>query len=108
MKLNRRLNITERYDSRVLSKEDIIRTIQELVAIRNGNGTIDGIDNLANRRVRRVGEMVENQFRVGLDRTKRSVVDRFGYPDSEGYAPQGVFNAKPVVAALHEFLAQGK
>ena len=108
MKFNKRLNITERHDSRVLDKEDIIKTIQELVNIRNGHGSVDDIDNLANRRVRRVGEMVENQFRSGLERTKRSVLDRFGYPDSEGYSPQEVFNAKPVVAALHEFFGSSQ
>ncbi len=108
MKFNKRLNIEQRFDSRVLSKEDIISTIQELVNIRNGNGVVDDIDNLANRRVRRVGEMVENQFRSGLERTKRSVLDRFGYPDSEGYSPQEVFNAKPVVAALHEFFGSSQ
>ena len=108
MKFNKRLGIEDRFDARVLSKDDIIRTIQELVNIRNGNGNVDDIDNLANRRVRRVGEMVENQFRSGLERTKRSVLDRFGYPDSEGYSPQEVFNAKPVVAALHEFFGSSQ
>ena len=108
MKFNKRLNIEDRYDSRVLTKDDIIATIQELVNIRNGKGVVDDIDNLANRRVRRVGEMVENQFRSGLERTKRSVLDRFGYPDSESYSPQEVFNAKPVVAALHEFFGSSQ
>ena len=108
MKFNRRLCIKDDEQRLVLSKEDIIKVIQTLVDIRNGIGMVDDIDNLANRRVRCVGEMVENQFRAGLERTKRAVLDRFSYPDAESFAPQEVFNAKPVVAALHEFFGSSQ
>ncbi|MEC8063268.1 MAG: DNA-directed RNA polymerase subunit beta, partial [Pseudomonadota bacterium] len=108
MKFNRRLGISDDHDSLVLNREDIIKVIQTLVDIRNGIGMVDDIDNLANRRVRCVGEMVENQFRAGLERTKRAVLDRFSYPDAESFAPQEVFNAKPVVAALHEFFGSSQ
>ena len=108
MKFNRRLGLSDDNQSMVLSKDDIIGVIKTLVDIKNGVGTVDDIDNLANRRVRCVGEMVENQFRAGLERTKRAVLDRFSYPDAEGFAPQEVFNAKPVVAALHEFFGSSQ
>ena len=108
MKFNKRLSITDADDCFVLRPEDIIEMIKELVNIRNGNGSVDDIDSLANRRVRRVGEMVENQFRAGLERTKRAVLDRFGYPDADSFSPQEVFNAKPVVAALHEFFGSSQ
>ena len=108
MKFNRRLSLSDDNESMVLSKSDIISVIKTLVDIKNGVGMVDDIDNLANRRVRCVGEMVENQFRAGLERTKRAVLDRFSYPDAEGFAPQEVFNAKTVVAALHEFFGSSQ
>jgi hypothetical protein len=73
MKFNRRLNIPGDVGAGTLSKEDIIAVLNELIAIRNGNGVVDDIDHLGNRRVRSVGEMIENQFRVGLVRVERAV-----------------------------------
>jgi len=81
-----------------LTKEDIIAVLKELIAIRNGNGTVDDIDHLGNRRVRSVGEMIENQFRVGLVRVERAVKERLTLADSEGLMPQEIINAKPVSA----------
>ena len=108
MKFNRRLKVNSDEGSSVLSKDDIVLVIQELVNIRNGLGRIDDIDNLGNRRVRRVGEMVENQFRAGLERAKRSVIDRFTYLDTEQQMPQDVINPKPVSSMLKEFFGSSQ
>ena len=92
MKFNKRLGRDTNSDDMTLTKDDIISVLKELVNIRNGTGAIDDIDSLSNRRIRRVGEMVENQFRAGLERTKRAVLDRFGYPDADTFSPQDIFN----------------
>ena len=76
MKFNRRLGRSEVTGPGVLTKEDIIDVLRELIKIRNGHGTVDDIDHLGNRRVRSVGEMVENQFRLGLVRVERAVTER--------------------------------
>lgn len=103
MKFNRRIGREEIEGSGVLSKEDIIDVLKTLVAIRNGKGTVDDIDHLGNRRVRCVGEMAENQFRVGLVRVERAVKERLSMAESEGLMPQDLINAKPVAAAIKEF-----
>jgi DNA-directed RNA polymerase subunit beta len=74
-----------------------------LIELRNGNGTVDDIDHLGNRRIRCVGEMAENQFRVGLVRVERAVKERLTLAESEGLMPQELINAKPVSAAVKEF-----
>ena len=74
-----------------------------MVGIRNGFGSVDDIDHLGNRRIRSVGEMAENQFRVGLVRVERAVKERLSMADSEGLMPQDMINAKPVAAAIKEF-----
>ena len=96
MKFNRRLGREEITGTGTLTKEDIIDVLKELIKIRNGNGTVDDIDHLGNRRVRSVGEMIENQFRVGLVRVERAVKERLTLADSEGLMPQEIINAKPV------------
>jgi DNA-directed RNA polymerase subunit beta len=108
MKFNRRLGREETEGSGTLSKEDIIDVLKELISIRNGNGTVDDIDHLGNRRVRSVGEMIENQFRVGLVRVERAVRERLTLADSEGYMPQEIINAKPVSAAVKEFFGSSQ
>ncbi len=108
MKFNRRLGREEIEGSGTLSKEDIIDVLKELISIRNGNGTVDDIDHLGNRRVRSVGEMIENQFRVGLVRVERAVRERLTLADSEGYMPQEIINAKPVSAAVKEFFGSSQ
>ena len=108
MKFNRRLGREETTGSGTLTKEDIIAVLKELIAIRNGNGTVDDIDHLGNRRVRSVGEMIENQFRVGLVRVERAVKERLTLADSEGLMPQEIINAKPVSAAVKEFFGSSQ
>jgi len=108
MKFNRRLGISGDVGAGILSKEDIIAVLHELIAIRNGNGIVDDIDHLGNRRVRSVGEMIENQFRVGLVRVERAVRERLTLADSEGLMPQEIINAKPVSAAVKEFFGSSQ
>ncbi|NOQ15646.1 MAG: DNA-directed RNA polymerase subunit beta [Methyloprofundus sp.] len=108
MKFNRRLGIDDNVGGGTLSKEDIIGVLKELINIRNGNGTVDDIDHLGNRRVRSVGEMIENQFRVGLVRVERAVKERLTLADSEGHMPQEIINAKPVSAAVKEFFGSSQ
>src|SRR5690606_22851999 len=108
MKLNRRIGRTEIEGPGVLSKEDIVDVLKTLVDIRNGKGMVDDIDHLGNRRVRCVGEMAENQFRVGLVRVERAVNERLAMAGSEGLMPQGLINAKPVAAALKEFFGSSE
>ena len=87
---------------------DIIDVLKTLVDIRNGNGVVDDIDHLGNRRVRCVGEMAENQFRVGLVRVERAVKERLTLAESEGLMPQEMINAKPVSAAIKEFFGSSQ
>ena len=87
---------------------DIISVMQKLIAIRNGKGSVDDIDHLGNRRIRSVGEMAENQFRVGLVRVERAVKERLGVAESEGLMPQDLVNAKPVAAAMKEFFGSSQ
>ncbi len=108
MKFNRRLGKDEIIGEGVLNREDIIEVLKELINIRNGRGVVDDIDHLGNRRVRSVGEMVENQFRVGLVRVQRAVKERLSLPDSESLMPQEVINAKPVAAAIKEFFGSSQ
>ncbi|OOZ38910.1 DNA-directed RNA polymerase subunit beta [Solemya pervernicosa gill symbiont] len=108
MKFNRRLRRDEDTGSGELSKEDIIEVIKELIDIRNGNGTVDDIDHLGNRRIRSVGEMAENVFRVGLVRVERAVKERLSLAETEGLMPQELINAKPVAAAIKEFFGSSQ
>ncbi|MEQ1622639.1 MAG: DNA-directed RNA polymerase subunit beta [Methylococcales bacterium] len=108
MKFNRRLGRQEIVGTGTLAKEDIIDVLKELISIRNGNGNVDDIDHLGNRRVRSVGEMIENQFRVGLVRVERAVKERLTLADSEGLMPQEIINAKPVSAAVKEFFGSSQ
>ncbi len=108
MKFNRRLGRVETEGSPVLSTEDIVDVLKTLVAIRNGFGVVDDIDHLGNRRIRSVGEMAENQFRVGLVRVERAVKERLSMADSEGLMPQDMINAKPVAAAIKEFFGSSQ
>jgi DNA-directed RNA polymerase subunit beta len=108
MKFNRRLGRTDFTGSGTLSREDIVDVIRTLVSVRDGKGEIDDIDHLGNRRVRSVGEMVENQFRIGLVRVERTVQERLGIADSENLMPQDLLNAKPVAAAIKEFFGSSQ
>lgn len=108
MKFNRRLGRPEVTGSGVLTREDIIDVLRELIKIRNGHGTVDDIDHLGNRRVRSVGEMVENQFRLGLVRVERAVKERLSLADAENLMPQEIINAKPVAASIKEFFGSSQ
>jgi len=108
MKFNRRLGREAIIGAGVLNAQDIIEVLRTLIAIRNGKGTVDDIDHLGNRRVRSVGEMAENQFRVGLIRVERAVKERLSLAESEGLMPQDMINAKPVAAAIKEFFGSSQ
>ncbi|MFK8050323.1 MAG: DNA-directed RNA polymerase subunit beta [Halioglobus sp.] len=108
MKFNRRLGREETVGSGILDREDIVDVVKTLVAIRNGRGVVDDIDHLGNRRVRSVGEMAENQFRVGVVRVERAVKERLSMAESEGLMPQDLINAKPVAAAVKEFFGSSQ
>ncbi|OOZ13679.1 DNA-directed RNA polymerase subunit beta [Solemya velum gill symbiont] len=108
MKFNRRLGREESEGSGVLSNEDIVEVLKTLIDIRNGNGMVDDIDHLGNRRIRSVGEMAENQFRVGLVRVERAVKERLSLAESEGLMPQEMINSKPVSAAIKEFFGSSQ
>ncbi|MDP1573741.1 MAG: DNA-directed RNA polymerase subunit beta [Coxiellaceae bacterium] len=108
MKFNRRVGRSDLTGSGVLSKEDIVDVLKVLVSIRDGQGEVDDIDHLGNRRVRSVGEMTENQFRIGLVRVERAVKDRLSLTDIDTLMPQDLVNAKPVSAAVKEFFGSSQ
>jgi len=108
MKFNRRVGRKEITGANVLSKDDILDVLKVLIAIRNGDGTVDDIDHLGNRRVRSVGEMAENAFRVGLVRVERAVKERLNIAETEPLMPQEMINAKPVAAAVKEFFGSSQ
>ena len=108
MKFNRRVSRQEITGEGVLDQSDILSVLKVLIDIRNGNGTVDDIDHLGNRRVRSVGEMAENVFRIGLVRVERAVRERLSVAESEGLAPQDLINAKPVAAAVKEFFGSSQ
>ncbi len=108
MKFNRRLGREEIEGQGTLSTEDIVDAMKVLIDIRNGNGSVDDIDHLGNRRIRSVGEMAENAFRTGIVRVERAVRDRLGLVESEGLMPQDIINAKPVAAAVKEFFGSSQ
>jgi DNA-directed RNA polymerase subunit beta len=108
MKFNRRVRREDGVGGGVLSREDIIDVLKVLIDIRNGNGGVDDIDHLGNRRVRSVGEMAENAFRVGLVRVERAVKERLTIAETEPLMPQEMINAKPVAAAVKEFFGSSQ
>ncbi|WP_067208003.1 DNA-directed RNA polymerase subunit beta [Marinomonas aquimarina] len=108
MKFNRRLGRDEDEGLGILDNDDIIAVLKTLLDIRNGNGMVDDIDHLGNRRIRSVGEMAENQFRVGLVRVERAVKERLSMAEADGLMPQDLLNAKPVAAAIKEFFGSSQ
>ncbi len=108
MKFNRRVGRKEIEGPGVLDREDILAVLKVLIDIRNGNGNVDDIDHLGNRRVRSVGEMAENVFRVGVVRVERAVRERLSVAESEDLSPQELINAKPVAAAIKEFFGSSQ
>jgi len=108
MKFNRRVGRDEITGEGVLSKGDIVDVLGVLIDIKNGNGSVDDIDHLGNRRIRSVGEMAENQFRIGLVRVERAVKERLSLAETEGLMPQELINAKPVSAVVKEFFGSSQ
>ena len=108
MKFNRRVGRDTDEGPGVLSPEDILDVLKVLINLRNGHGRTDDIDHLGNRRIRSVGEMAENQFRLGLVRVERAVKERLTVAESEGLMPQELINAKPVAAAVKEFFGSSQ
>ena len=109
MKFNRRLKLDSDKDNpNILDKEDIIEVMKGIVNIRDGHDIVDDIDHLGNRRVRSVGEMTANQFRVGLIRVERAVRERLSMAEADELGPQDLINAKPVTAAIKEFFGSSQ
>lgn len=108
VKLNMRLGLDAPDTVTTLRREDIIAVVQELVNLKDGKGEIDDIDNLANRRVRSVGELLENQYRIGLLRMERAVKERMSSVDVSTVMPNDLINAKPAVAAVREFFGSSQ
>ena len=108
VKMNMRLDLDAPDTMRVLRKDDIIAVIRTLVDLRDGKGEIDDIDHLGNRRVRSVGELMENQYRVGLLRMERAIKERMSSVDIDTVMPQDLINAKPAAAAVREFFGSSQ
>jgi DNA-directed RNA polymerase subunit beta len=108
VKLNMRLELDAADDQTTLRNEDILAVVKELVNLKDGKGDIDDIDNLGNRRVRSVGELLENQYRVGLLRMERAVKERMSSVDVSTVMPNDLINAKPAVAAVREFFGSSQ
>jgi len=108
VKMNMRLDLDAPDTVRTLRKEDILAVIKNLVGLRDGKGEIDDIDHLGNRRVRSVGELMENQYRVGLLRMERAIKERMSSVDIDTVMPQDLINAKPAAAAVREFFGSSQ
>ena len=108
VKMNMRLGLECDDQHRTLRKEDVLKTVKILIELKDGRGTIDDIDNLGNRRVRSVGELMENQYRVGLLRMERAIRERMGSVDIDTVMPHDLINAKPAAAAVREFFGSSQ
>jgi DNA-directed RNA polymerase subunit beta len=108
VKLNMRLGLECEDTVTTLRKEDILAVVKELVKLKDGKGEVDDVDNLGNRRVRSVGELLENQYRVGLLRMERAVKERMSSVDVSTVMPNDLINAKPAVAAVREFFGSSQ
>ena len=108
VKMNMRLGLDAPDTYRVLRKQDILRTVKTMIELKDGRGQIDDIDNLGNRRVRSVGELMENQYRVGLLRMERAIRERMGSVDIDTVMPHDLINAKPAAAAVREFFGSSQ
>ena len=108
VKMNMRLNLDCEDTVGVLRREDILETLKTLISLKNGQGEIDDIDHLGNRRVRSVGELMENQYRIGLLRMERAIRERMSSVDIDTVMPHDLINAKPVVASVREFFGSSQ
>jgi len=107
-KINRKLGLQVPQNIKTLTKEDVVATLQYLVKLRNGEGVLDDIDHLGNRRVRAVGELLANQVRIGLVRMERTVRERMNFQDEEQLSPQTLVNPKPVSAVIKDFFGRSQ
>lgn len=108
LKLNHKLGFKTPLDYMVLKKEDIVGVIKYLLGLKDGRGSIDDIDHLGNRRVRAVGELLENQFRIGLVRMEKAIKERMSFQEIEAMMPNDLVNAKPVSAVVKEFFGSSQ
>ena len=107
-KINRKLGLDIAQETKTLTKEDVIATLQYLVRLRSGEGVLDDIDHLGNRRVRAVGELLSNQIRIGLVRMERTVRERMNFQDDDQLTPQNLVNPKPVSAVIKDFFGRSQ
>src|SRR5258707_13981094 len=108
LKLNFKFGLEEPLDGQILTKRDILEVIRYLIDLKNGKGNIDDIDHLGNRRVRSVGELLENQYRIGLVRMERAIKERMSLQEIETLMPHDLINAKPVTAVIKEFFGSSQ
>jgi DNA-directed RNA polymerase subunit beta len=108
LKLNHKFSIDESLENRVLTKRDILEVVKYLIDLRNGDGVVDDIDHLGNRRVRAVGELIENQYRVGLVRMERAIKERMSVQEIDTLMPHDLINNKPVAAVVKEFFGSSQ
>ncbi len=108
MKLNHRLGLKGDDNDRILSKSDILCVIKKLIDIKDCTDTVDDVDTLANRRIRSIGEMLENQFRIGLVRVEKAVKERLNLAETDELMPQDLINSKPISSAIREFFGSSQ
>jgi len=108
LKLNYKLGLSTPLDCQILTKEDILEVVRYLIDLKNGKGNIDDIDHLGNRRVRAVGELLENQYRIGLVRMERAIKERMSLQEVENLMPHDLINSKPVSAVVKEFFGSSQ
>jgi DNA-directed RNA polymerase subunit beta len=108
LKLNHKFSLNEPLTNRALTKRDILEVVRYLIELRNGNGSLDDIDHLGNRRVRAVGELIENQYRVGLVRMERAIKERMSVQEVDTLMPHDLINNKPVAAVVKEFFGSSQ
>ncbi|MBI5655361.1 MAG: DNA-directed RNA polymerase subunit beta, partial [Geobacter sp.] len=108
LKLNHKLGLKTPLDCQVLTKEDVLEVVRYLIDLKNGKGSIDDIDHLGNRRVRAVGELLENQYRIGLVRMERAIKERMSLQEVENLMPHDLINSKPVSAVVKEFFGSSQ
>ncbi|MBH1989437.1 MAG: DNA-directed RNA polymerase subunit beta [Myxococcaceae bacterium] len=108
LKFNHKFNLDEPLTNRVLTKRDILETVRYLIELRNGTGSLDDIDHLGNRRVRAVGELIENQYRIGLVRMERAIKERMSVQEVDTLMPHDLVNNKPVAAVVKEFFGSSQ